>query len=245
MKNQKWMKRLGAFVLDKGFYIALFLFVTAIGISGYYLYRNWNVDPTGSASVQLPDDGPDRSQQPQPPTDTQRPTPKPVLPDASPLPDVSAPPQTQTPPQPQPAQPPAPAIYVWPVEGELLRPFSVETLSLDPTLADWRTPAGVDILAAEGERVLAMTAGTVSEVYEDGLMGTTVVIDHGEGLSSLYASLSPETLVKPGDSVQSGDPIGAVGISALAEQAMQPHLHLEVWHSGQAEDPARYLPEAK
>lgn len=254
MKNRKWIKQLGEFVLDKGFYIALFLCVTAIGISGYYLYRNWNVDPThtaaGSAQVQLPDASqPDREPQP----DASR------VPDPAPTPHrpggqdaIPADPLPQQPPQEQQIQPdkveprpaPVPAAWVWPVEGEVLRPFSVETLSLDPTLEDWRTHAGTDVLAPEGAPVLAAGGGTVTEVYEDGLMGTTVVIDHGKGLTSLYASLAPETLVEPGDSVQPGTPIGAVGTSAMAEQAMQPHLHLEVWNNGLAEDPLQHLPEA-
>ena len=83
-------------------------------------------------------------------------------------------------------------MYTWPVKGEVLRGFSVETLALDPTLGDWRTHGGLDIAAAQGVEVRAMAPGAVAQVYEDGLMGTTVVIDHGDGLTSTYQGLAAD-----------------------------------------------------
>ena len=41
-------------------------------------------------------------------------------------------------------------VFTWPVQGTILRDYSVETLSLDPTLGDWRTHGGLDIAAAQG-----------------------------------------------------------------------------------------------
>ena len=80
-------------------------------------------------------------------------------------------------------------------------------------------------------------------VFEDGLMGTTVVIDHGEGLISTYANLGDNPLVEPGDRVDVGSVIGSVGDSALVESGLQGHLHLETSRNGQTVDPRDYLPK--
>ena len=72
----------------------------------------------------------------------------------------------------------------------MLRPFSVETLSYDRTMGDWRVHAGLDISAVEGTLVSAMRGGAVHDVYEDDMMGTTVVLDHGDGMVSAYSGLA-------------------------------------------------------
>ena len=134
-------------------------------------------------------------------------------------------------------------VFTWPVKGEVLRDFSVEALSPDPTLGDWRTHGGLDIASAMGTKVLAMGAGTVREVFEDGLMGTTVVINHGDGLTTTYCNLAGQPTVEPGDLVSTGTILGAVGQTAIAESGMSPHLHLEAWKDGVPADPRELLPE--
>jgi len=134
-------------------------------------------------------------------------------------------------------------VFTWPVKGAVLRDYSVETLSLDPTLGDWRTHGGLDIAAAQGVQVISMSAGTVSKVYEDGLMGTTVVVDHGGGLQSWYCNLAPEPSVQEGDTVEIGGVLGRIGGSAIAEVGVGSHLHLETTLDGQMVDPREYLPQ--
>ena len=135
-------------------------------------------------------------------------------------------------------------MYTRPVKGEVLRPFSVEALTLDPTLGDWRTHGGVDLAAAIGTEVLAMGPGTVAEIKQDGLMGTTVVVDQGDGLRTTYANLAAKPTVKEGDTVRTGDILGAVGDTAIAESGLAPHLHLETRMDGQPVDPAGFLDQA-
>lgn len=257
MKRQTILEKLGDFVLGKGFYIVLFLCVATIGISGYYLIRGISggeeiTEPvTGNPTVVLPDSeagGPDPAGsltpgltpdgEETPPADgpegdqTQSPG---LTETADPQPDQSA---LQTQPEPS-----APLVFTWPVNGVILRDFSLETLSLDPTLEDWRTHGGLDIATQLGTNVRAMCAGTVSAVYDDGLMGTTVVIDHGEGLSSVYCNLAGQPTVEEGESVDTGTVIGTVGDTAIAEAGLAPHLHLEVSLNGEPADPAEYLPQ--
>lgn len=81
---------------------------------------------------------------------------------------------------------------------------------------------GLDIAGPVGAPVWAAADGVVSLVEPDLFFtGQTVMIDHGLGLSSLYAHMSA-IRVKPGQAVKKGDPIGAIGASGRATGA---HLH--------------------
>ena len=106
---------------------------------------------------------------------------------------------------------------------------------------DWRTHDGLDIAAAAGDAVLAASAGTVLSVTDDALMGTTVVIGHGGGYETTYASLQADPPVAEGESVSAGQVIGAVGATAAAEAAQGPHLHFAVTKDGAAVDPETFL----
>lgn len=134
-----------------------------------------------------------------------------------------------------------PRLVVEPLKGEVLMAFSMDQLVYSPTLADWRTHDGVDISAKPGATVLAATAGTVSSVEDDPLMGTTVVIDHEGGYTTTYANLQAKPTVQPGDLVTAGQIIGAVGTTASAEAAQSPHLHFSVARDGEAVDPGEFL----
>lgn len=249
------LRKLGDFVLGKGFYIVLFLCVATIGMSGYYLIHTMNnpssdVEPAGgNATVVLPDseaNGPDpagsdalldREPEPvqtQPSTEeTEQSVQQPDDPQAT----------QETAAQPEETDQPVAIVYTWPVKGEVLRDYSMEALALDPTLGDWRTHEGVDIAAAAGVEVLAMGAGTVTEVFDDGLMGTTVVVDHGNGLITTYCNLEPEASVLAGQTVEVGTVLGRVGDTAIAESGMESHLHLETSMNGERVNPMEYLPD--
>jgi len=85
-----------------------------------------------------------------------------------------------------------------------------------------RSPhSGVDVEAGPNEIVRAANAGTVVLAAELYLSGNTVVIDHGLGLFTNYCHFS-RILVKSGDAVRKGDPIGRVGSTG---RSTGPHLH--------------------
>ena len=247
MKNRSFLSKLGDFAMGKGFYIVLFLCVATIGISGYYLLKTVVNDTRatapvgGDASVTIPDQSVSRPAIPTPDVKTDPPvtppaaTPAPPPDDPEPVKDTAPEPDTQS------SKQTLSKVFTWPVQGTILRDYSVETLSLDPTLGDWRTHGGLDIAAAQGVKVLSISAGTVEQVYTDGLMGTTVVVDHGGGLQSWYCNLAEEVLVEVGDSVDIGSELGAVGASALAEVGVDSHVHLETTLNGQPVDPRDYL----
>ena len=251
MKNQSFWRKLGDFAMGKGFYIVLFLCVATIGISGYYLLQtvvNSASEPAGGgASVTIPDqsagrpsvtvpgpveDPPSVSSRPQAKPDpapaAQPDDPEPVK-DAAPEPDTRESGKTVS------------KVFTWPVQGTILRDYSVEALSLDPTMGDWRTHGGLDIAAAQGVKVLSISAGTVEQVYTDAMMGTTVVVDHGGGLQSWYCNLAEDVTVEAGDAVDIGGELGTVGCSAIAEVGVPSHIHLETILDGQPVDPRDYL----
>ena len=255
MKNRKMLERLGDFVLGRGFYIVLILCVATIGISGYYFLHGLTgqSQPSeqvgGGASVVLPDQqetGPEEGDALLPgltgqsqPEDRAEPSPG----DGAEQADDPEPAKEQAVAQAPQEEEPVAIVYTWPVKGEVLRGFSLEVLAPDPTLEDWRTHDGLDIAAPVGVDVLAMGAGTVKEVYEDGLMGTTVVVDHNNGLVSTYCNLAAEPAVAVGDRVEPGTILGTVGETAIAESGMSSHLHLETSLEGAGVDPLEYLPD--
>ena len=135
-----------------------------------------------------------------------------------------------------------PAAWVWPVRGEIERKYAVETLAYDVTMKDWRTHDGIDILADKGTVVRAASGGKVESIEQDDLYGTTVTIDHGDGLKSTYSNLADKPTVKVGDSVNAGDVIGSVGTTALCEVGQGSHVHVAMSKDGKSVDPTNYLP---
>jgi len=119
--------------------------------------------------------------------------------------------------------------FVWPLHGSVSSGFGNK---------GGRLHDGIDILAPEGTKVRAAAYGVV--IYAgDGMKGygNAVVIEHGEGVTTLYAHLQ-DIRIESGDAVAEGEPIGTVGTTG---NATTPHLHFELRVGDQAVDPERYL----
>jgi len=220
-------KRTGRGMFGMGYYIALILCAAAIGITGYLYYRT--TQNTGDTQVLATDPAdvanatefgrdiaviatePQQTLPPAPTTDATQPTVKKSLRTAA------------------------------PVAGTTVMEYSMEALSYNETTRDWRVHNGLDIAADAGTPVLAAADGEVYTIYEDDIMGTTVVIRHLGGYTTQYSSLSPELNVKTGDQVVMGQAIGTVGSTALVETAMGPHVHFSVTWQDAPMDPAEFL----
>lgn len=120
----------------------------------------------------------------------------------------------------------------WPVDGTMTSPYGLRFLGYRPDIHN-----GVDIVAPLGTPVRAMKRGKVSFAGVQGGYGNVVYIDHGAGVTSLYAHLS-EILVRTGERVSGRDEIGRVGASGNAAGT---HLHFEVWVYGRVADPVPLL----
>lgn len=239
MKNERdkrsGLSRVGDFLAGKGFYIVLFLCVAAIGISGYFLLT----DSSSAQDQQVIGDA-EVVVIPSPALPSVNPLPTP--PAATPTPRPTPAPTPHPTPAPTPTPTPAPAVYTWPVRGEVIGDYSLEVLAYDETMGDWRTHQGMDLAADLGTQVLAVADGTVSAVYDDPLMGTTVVVEHPGEVMSFYSNLAATPAVAVGDEVTTGMVIGSVGKTAVAESGKASHLHFEMTEAGAPVDPAEYLP---
>ena len=217
------MNKIKKFFSGKGYYIALILCATAIGISGYLYYRNAdNKTETKKDIPVIATDG----QQEQPVVGTQ---------------PITGQDKPTTPSSDKPATVTKPMETASPVEGQTVMVYAMDELSYNPTTRDWRTHNGIDIAAEAGTPVCAAAAGTVYTVYEDETMGTTVVLQHENGYVTCYASLDKEVSVAVGDSVDVGQKLGTVGTSALLEGAIGEHVHFSVTCNDTPVDPADFL----
>jgi murein DD-endopeptidase MepM/ murein hydrolase activator NlpD len=121
--------------------------------------------------------------------------------------------------------------FDWPVRGRISGVFgSLRILNGKP-----RSPhKGLDIAAPEGTVIAADADGVISMLHQDMyLMGKAVMIDHGAGLQSVYIHMD-EILVKEGQFVKKGEPVGKVGMTG---RATGPHLHWGVSLNDEALDP--------
>jgi len=139
---------------------------------------------------------------------------------------------------PDPRASPAPGNggwFDWPVEGDYVRGFS----SLWP-----KVHKGIDIAAPKGTLIRAARGGKVLASERRPAYGNVVVIDHGDGFSTVYAHNS-ESVVKVGSRVARGQAIARVGETG---NATGPHLHFGLLYKAKtgseakAIDPEPYLP---
>jgi len=155
-----------------------------------------------------------------------------VIPGAE-LPD----PPVRVVPTPAPAQPvvrEAPAVAAvsgsgtmqWPLNGMLTSGYSSYHRAIDI-----HTKAGLPVVSADGGTVTLVSWQTYSYGYH-------VIIDHGDGVQTLYAHLSAIN-VEAGQVVERGEQVGAVGSTG---RSTGPHLHFEVRVNGTQQNPFSYLP---
>lgn len=112
------------------------------------------------------------------------------------------------------------------------------------TLNRYCLHTGLDFAAEAGTEVTAAYAGTVESITEDILEGGKVVLSHGDGLYTVYASIDAASGLRVGDTVGQGETIGTVSAAADAmgnEYNEGAHLHFEVMEDGEQIDPAAYL----
>ena len=201
-------------------YIILALCVLAIGLSITLVMVN--------RSAELSAQNAEREQvkviTPAPTEDTSTPIYEPI--DETPVPDV----------------PVVKVIsFTMPVENATAVEDYTETLAYNSTLKRFEAHKAIDFFAADGTPVYAAYDGVISDVKTTLLTGTTVTIDHGNGLFTVYNSLTDGDKVFVGQSVKQGAEIGTVSTSNRQESKEGAHLHFQVVENGETINPAKYL----
>ena len=108
----------------------------------------------------------------------------------------------------------------------------------DPFTGETRGHTGMDLSVPTGTPVRAALSGTVTVSQYNSSYGYYVVVDHGNGLSTLYAHNS-KLLVRVGQTVEARD---VVSLSGSTGSSTGPHLHFEVRVNGERTNPRYYLP---
>ena len=226
------------FFREKGYYIVLALCICAVGVSGWLFLSGAAEEKTALAepTLSVATSAAIPAEKPAAAGETTRPAEKPAA--AKPTEKPTAPAVGTTDEKVFAA---ASSIRVWPVSGQTLAGYATEQLAYNPTTQDWRTHDGVDLAAETGSPVKAACAGTVTAVFDDDYLGTTVVIRHEDGFETQYSNLAAMPTVSAGDTVAAGDVIGSVGQTALLEIGAEPHLHFAVAQDGASVEPANFI----
>ena len=127
-------------------------------------------------------------------------------------------------------------VMAWPVPG-YTRITSEYGMRTHPITGVYKLHTGVDISAPIGANFIAANDGVVVKAEYNGAYGNMVMINHGGGVSTLYAHGS-EILVQVGQEVKRGDPVLKVG---SAGYSTGPHAHFEVRINGQYQNPMPYI----
>jgi murein DD-endopeptidase MepM/ murein hydrolase activator NlpD len=130
--------------------------------------------------------------------------------------------------------PPFSGRFAMPVNARITSGYGMR---FHPILKRQRLHTGIDFGARHGTPIRAAADGVVISARYTGGYGNTVIIDHGSGISTLYAHAS-RLLVKSGQRVKKGQTIAAVGSTGLSTG---PHLHWEVRVNGRPVNPRSRL----
>ena len=120
---------------------------------------------------------------------------------------------------------------VWPVEGKVILPFSMDTTVYFKTLRSYRVNPGILIASKEGENVLAAFEGVVESVKEDKEHGTTVTVIMGNGFKAIYGQLMNVTVAE-GDTIATAQNIGEVAQPSSYYTEEGPHIFFELLKNG-------------
>lgn len=235
----KRTEKILSFVKRNAFYMVLALCIVAVGVSVVLMLAN---EPDGSLgtgdntpSIEEPVDDP--SDTPSDPVDK---------PSDTPSDPVDKPSDTPSDPVDKPSDTPdtpvdKPIVFDMPVKDVTSIGEFSQTMVFNSTLGRFSTHKAIDFFAVEGTDVFAVYEGTIADVQTTLLKGTTITIDHGNGLKTVYNSLADGDSVTVGQKVNKGDVIGQVSSSNRQEAASGAHLHFEVVENDTVIDPAKYL----
>lgn len=107
----------------------------------------------------------------------------------------------------------------------------------NPISGDYRLHGGLDLACGEGSSIYAVLGGKVTASAYSDSYGYYIIIDHPDGMQTLYAHCS-KLLKTEGDEVSQGEVVALVGSTG---NSTGPHLHIELRIDGERTDPEQYF----
>ncbi len=178
--------------------------------------KSTQVDGTGDTIIQLPDTNTDNEVNNTP-----------ILPDNPEVPDT-----------------PVVSLIIFdlPVkDAVILKEYVGASVVYNQTIGSYTGHKAIDFAGEEGQSVFACYSGVVESIVTSKLEGTTITIDHSNGLKSVYNSVEIAENIETGAIVEKGEVIGYMSTNNKKEYLDGPHLHFEVVENGKKIDPNKYL----
>ena len=152
--------------------------------------------------------------------------------------------ENQTPNKPSEDEKPTVSVIVFDMPGQgssVIKDYVGACVVYNQTLGLYTGHKAIDFAAEEGTTVSCVYDGVIESIEISKVNGTTVTVDHGNGLKSVYNSIEASETLQEGATVYKGDALGTVSTNNKTEHLDGAHLHFEVWENGQKIDPNKYL----
>lgn len=131
---------------------------------------------------------------------------------------------------------------IWPVEGEVLLEYSMDSTIFFPTLEQYRCNPALVIAGEVNDKVFAVAKGKIIEIYDSEETGCTVKQDLGDGYVATYGQLK-ELNFDVGDMLEGGQVVGYVSEPTKYYSTEGTNVYFSLQKDGTPIDPTEYLPE--
>jgi septal ring factor EnvC (AmiA/AmiB activator) len=131
---------------------------------------------------------------------------------------------------------------VWPIEGDVLLDYSMDSTIYFPTLEQYRCNPAMVISGKVNDKVFAMAKGKITDIQENEETGCTVIQDLGDGYAAVYGQLKELNFAK-GDTPEAGQVLGYVSEPTKYYTTEGSNVYFQLKKDGKAVDPKEYLPQ--
>lgn len=133
--------------------------------------------------------------------------------------------------------------FVAPVEKlTVLTVFENNKLIYNKTMKEWKIHSAIDLAAESGSNVLCVLDGKVSDIRNDPLYGTTIIITHEGDLQTVYCGIGVINGLTVGKEVKQGAVLGTVAENGVfCEKDLGSHIHFEVIQAGKKVNPVMFF----
>ena len=132
-------------------------------------------------------------------------------------------------------------VFDMPTSGSIIKEYVGAGVVYNQTLGVYQGHKAIDFGGEVGASVFACYNGVVESITTSKLDGTTIVVDHLNGLKSSYNSIDVAENIEVGSVVEKGEVIGYIAENNKKEYLDGPHLHFEVYENDVKIDPNKYL----